>query len=96
MNTNNIRHIEGEDHGHIMLYALSTCMWCRKTKLLLDDLGVAYDVVDVDLLEKPEQNEATEEISKWNPSKTFPTVVINDDKCIVGYSPDELQAELKK
>ena len=96
MNTGSIRHIEGENRGHIMLYALSTCMWCRKTKQLLDDLGVAYDVVDVDLLEGPEQDEVAEQVGKWNPGRTFPTIVINDDKCIVGYNPDELQTELKK
>jgi glutaredoxin len=96
MSDDNVIHIEGEDRGHIMLYALSTCMWCRKTKQLLNDLGVAYDLIEVDLLEKHEQDKVTEEIRKWNPACTFPTVVINDDICIVGYEPDKLQADLHK
>ena len=91
-----IKHKQGEDRGKIMLFALSTCMWCGKTKQLLQDLGVAYDWIDVDLLDKPAQDEVTEEVKKWNPGCTFPTVVINEDQCIVGYEPDKLQAELHK
>jgi glutaredoxin len=95
MADHNLKHIDGADRGRILLYALSTCMWCRKTKQLLGDLGVAYDMIDVDLLEKQEREEVTEDIKKWNPECTFPTVVINNEKCIIGYNPDELQAELQ-
>ena len=42
-----------------MLYALSTCVWCRRTKQLLDQLGVEYDYVDVDLLEGGDKTTAT-------------------------------------
>jgi len=96
MAESNVKHFEGEDRGKIMLFALSTCMWCRKTKQLLADLGVAYDWIDMDLLEKPDQEVVTEEVKKWNPACTFPTVVINDEKCIVGYDPDKIQAALHK
>ncbi len=91
-----VEHKDGEDRGKVMLYALSTCMWCRKTKELLDKLGVAYDWVYVDLVAKPDQEVITEEVKKWNPADTFPTVVINDDVCIVGFEPDKIQAELHK
>ena len=37
-----IEHVKGENKGKIMLYALSTCVWCKKTRELLDDLGVEY------------------------------------------------------
>jgi hypothetical protein len=33
-------HVPGKKSRRIMLYALSTCGWCHKTKKLLDDLGV--------------------------------------------------------
>jgi len=96
MDETNVQHADGEDRGKIMLFALSTCMWCKKTKQLLEQLAVAYDWIDLDLLDKPAQEEVTEEVKKWNPACTFPTVVINDDKCIVGYDPDKIQAELHK
>jgi len=25
-------HVDGKNKGKIMLYALSTCVWCKKTK----------------------------------------------------------------
>jgi len=96
MDESKIKHVEGEDHGKIMLFALSTCMWCRKTKQLLDSLGVSYDWIDVDLVDKSDQPDVTAEVKKWNPASTFPTVVINDDKCIIGFNPEKLQAELDR
>jgi glutaredoxin-like protein NrdH len=96
MDESKIKHMDGEDRGKIMLFALSTCMWCGKTKQLLDSLGVAYDWIDVDLVGSADQPELTQEIKKWNPATTFPTVVIDDDKCIIGYNPEELQAEIEK
>jgi glutaredoxin len=32
--------MEGTDKGRIVLYSLSTCMWCRMAKNLLHDLGI--------------------------------------------------------
>src|SRR5512139_2692142 len=46
----NFEHVEGNDKGKITLYALSTCIWCKKTKDLLSDLGAKYDYAYVDLL----------------------------------------------
>jgi len=31
--------VAGKNKGQILLYALSTCVWCKKTKQLLDQLG---------------------------------------------------------
>ncbi len=43
-------HVPGNVRGKVVLYALSTCMWCKKTKKLLNELAVDYYYVDVDLL----------------------------------------------
>ena len=56
-----MNHVSGVSRGSIILYALSTCVWCRKTKQLLDQLGVEYNCVEVDLLEGEEKAKATEE-----------------------------------
>ncbi len=91
-----IKHVEGKSKGKVMLYALSTCGWCRRTKALLNDLGVAYDYTDVDLLKGKEQDAAIEEIKKYNPDCNFPTMVIDGDKCIVGFREDEIREALGK
>ncbi|MFH1169888.1 MAG: glutaredoxin family protein [Chloroflexota bacterium] len=89
-------HVPGRKSGHIMLYALSTCGWCRKTRNLLDELGVEYDYEYVDQLDGEEKDKAIEEMSDWNPSQSFPTIVLNNKKTIVGYSEDEIREALNE
>ena len=84
-------HVNGKEKGTIKLYALSTCIWCMRTKRLLNSLGVAYDYVDVDLLGDDDREQAMQEIEKFNPSGSFPTMIINNDLCIVGYKEDKIK-----
>ena len=90
-----IEHVPGKNIGHIMLYALSTCIWCRKTRQLLDELGVEYYYEYVDNLKGEEREESLKSLQRWNPSRSFPTLVINDEKCIVGYKEDEIRGAIK-
>ena len=78
-------HHEGQDAGDITLYALSTCVWCKKTKALLQQLGVAYNHVDVDLLQGEERAQVIHEVSHWNPSRSFPVLVVNNKEAIIGF-----------
>ena len=89
-------HVPGRKAGHVMLYALSTCGWCGKTKKLLDDLGVEYDYEYVDQLQGGEQEEAVRKVMKWNPSCSFPIVVIDNRKCIIGYKENEIREAIQK
>lgn len=89
-----VEHVDGKNKGKIMLYALSTCGWCAKTKDLLRELGVAFDYTFVDLLEDKEQDEAMNEVEKWNKAGSFPTLVIDDRKTIVGFREKEIREAL--
>ena len=89
-----VENVEGEDKGKIMLYALSTCGWCRKTKDLLNEIGVKYSYIFVDLLEGMDRESIIEDVKKWNPKCSFPTIVINDEKCIVGFKEDDIKEAL--
>jgi glutaredoxin-like protein NrdH len=91
-----LTHVAGKNAGNIVIYALSTCPWCKKTKKMLDDMGIEYYFTDVDLLEGDEKKQAMTVIHKWNPDHSFPTIVINDSKCIVGFKEDDIKAALKK
>jgi glutaredoxin-like protein NrdH len=90
-----VQHVSGKILGDIIIYALSTCPWCKKTKKLLDDLGVAYSFVDVDLLTGTERDQIISAVRKWNPSVSFPTIVINNAKCIVGFKEQDIKESLK-
>jgi glutaredoxin-like protein NrdH len=89
-------HIEGEDKGKIILYALSTCVWCKKTKKLLTDLGVDFHYVYVDLLERDEIEKVLNDVKLHNPARSFPTVVIDDKICIIGYNEAMIREVLGK
>lgn len=91
-----LKHVPGKNLGHIILYALSTCPWCKKTKQLLSDMGVEYDYADVDLMTADEKDKTMRIVEKWNPRCSFPTLVINDNKCIIGFQEDEIRKALKQ
>jgi len=91
-----MEHVKGDDRGHVVLYALSTCVWCKKTKELLKNLGVDYSYVYVDLLKGIERDDAVEDVKRHNVKCTFPTVVINNEKCILGYKEGELKEALSR
>lgn len=86
--------VEGENKGDIKLYAISTCVWCKRTKKLLNDLGVKYQYIFVDLLDRETRNEVEEEVTKWNPRCSFPTVVIDNSISIVGFQEDDIREAL--
>jgi glutaredoxin len=86
--------VSGVDRGKVVMYGLSTCVWCKKTKKLLTDLGVDFEYIYVDRLEGDEEDNAVEEVRRFNPSVSFPTTVINDEKAIVGFKEKEIRESL--
>ena len=68
----------------VKLYTLSTCIHCKAAKKFLEDCGVKYDFQDVDLCSGEEQSALLEELRKFNPGCTFPTIIIGN-KIIVGF-----------
>jgi glutaredoxin len=86
-----MQHVPGTDRGRVFLYALSTCGWCAKTKQLLTDLGVGFSYVYVDLLSGEERDQVVNEVERWNPQLSFPTLVVNETKVIVGFREDEIR-----
>jgi len=88
-------HVPGKNAGKIVVYALSTCPWCKKTKQLLNDKGLEYDFVDVDLLGGEDKSDAIKTVGKWNPGTSFPTMIVNDSECIVGFDEEKIKQVLK-
>jgi glutaredoxin-like protein NrdH len=89
-----LEHVDGHKKGDILLFALSTCGWCKKTRGLLEDMGVAYDYVYVDLSQGDERVEILELLKKWNPSLSFPTLVINNERAIIGFDRTSIEGAL--
>jgi len=90
-----VKRVSGEKRGDLMLYALSTCGWCKKTKALLEELHVEFSYLDVDLVDKTNRADVMDEIRKWNPACSFPSLVVDNSLCIVGYDEKKIRETLK-
>lgn len=91
----NMEHVEGTKKGEVVLYALSTCQWCRKTRGLLGSIKVDYYYVYVDLIAGKDQEKIIEEIKRFNPACSFPTLVIDGKDTIVGFDEEKIRERLK-
>jgi glutaredoxin len=72
---------------------LSTCSHCKATKRYLDECKIQYNFTDVDLLKGEERKAILEDVKKFNPRCSFPTIIIGE-KVIVGYKEDEIKEAL--
>ena len=77
----------------VKIYTLSTCSHCKAAKKLLDECTVKYEFTDVDLLSGEERAAVLEEVKKFNPQCSFPTIIIGD-QVIVGFQEDKIRKAL--
>ena len=85
------KHVDEREPMGLLLYTLTTCGWCKKTKALLQELGLGYDDIDVDTLDAAGVEAAGVDIGKWNPELTFPTIVVGGERCMVGFDEDGIR-----
>lgn len=78
----------------VKIFSLSTCSHCKSTKKFLSDCTIQYEFVDVDLLEGEERKAILEDVKKFNPKCSFPTIIIGE-KVIVGFKENEIKEALK-
>ncbi len=88
--------VDGSDRGEVKLFTLSTCIWCKKTKALLKEMDVPFQSIDVDLLEGAEKEKALDELKRFNPRCSFPSLVVNHTTCIVGFDEPRIKEALKR
>ena len=62
--------------SRVFVYALSTCAHCQAAQKLLKTLEVPYDHVDVDLLPDDQRQQCLAEMAQYNPTESFPTLII--------------------
>ncbi len=90
-----ITKVDGDKKEHkVFLYTLSTCGWCKKTKELLKEKGIAYEYLDVDVLKAEERKAAIEDLQKRNAPLGFPIIIIDDKQLISGYQLEKILGAL--
>lgn len=90
-----ITKVDGVKKEHrVFLYTLSTCGWCKKTKEMLKEKGVAYEYLEVDTLKAEERKAAIEDLHKRKAPIGFPVTIIDDNEPISGYQPEKILGAL--
>lgn len=77
----------------VKLFSLSTCGHCKATKKMLDECTIKYEFTDVDMLSGEEREMIIEDVKKYNPKCTFPTIIIGN-KIIVGFQENLIKEVL--
>ena len=91
-----ISKVSGENNQHkVMLYALSTCVWCKMTKKYLTDNKVEFEYVDVDLCSDEDKQKIRKEIQSKGGSLSYPTTIVDDKTVITGFRKDLLKEALE-
>lgn len=84
---------DGNQQQDVRIYSLSTCSHCKSVKKLLSECEVRYEFTDVDQLQGEERKAILEDVKKFNPKCSFPTIIIGDT-VVVGYREKEIKTAL--
>jgi len=87
--------IRGSSKKHrVLLYALSTCAWCKLAKKYLNENKIEYEYVDVDLCSQRDRETIRNDIVKRGGEPSYPTIIIDDKIVITGFRKDKLNEAL--
>jgi glutaredoxin len=79
----------------VVLYALSTCVWCKMTKQFLKDNNIEFEYVNVDLCEEDDKQKIRAEIQSKGGNLNYPTTIIDDKIVVTGFRKDQLKEALE-
>jgi len=87
--------VSGANKKHkVLLYALSTCAWCKLTKKYLGENKVEYEYIDVDLCSEKDRETIRNDIVKRGSEPSYPTIIIDNKLVITGFRKDKLREAL--
>ena len=88
--------VEGNNRNHeVLLYAISTCGWCKRAKQTLKDLNVEYEYIDIDLCSREDKKEVTKDILSRGGRLAYPTIIIDNKILLTGPSREKLREVLE-
>jgi glutaredoxin len=91
----NFSKVSGKNNKHrVVVYALSTCVWCKMTKQFLKENSIQYEYIDVDLCEEDEKEQIRQHIQSKGGSLSYPTTIVDDSIVITGFRKDKLKEAL--
>ena len=94
-NVNKVK-VAGKNNKHkVLMYAISTCAWCKMTKKFLKENDVEYEYVDVDLANDEDHEKIREDIISKGGEPSYPTLIIDDKTVITGFRKDKIEEALE-
>jgi len=86
--------VQGGKRNHkVFMYALSTCVWCKRTKQFLKDNDVDYEYVDVDLESGEDRKKIERELASRE-CYVYPALLIDDRRLVRGFNVEEIKEVL--
>lgn len=87
--------VPGNKKKHkVVLFAISTCAWCKLVKEFLKDNEVEYSYIDIDLAREEVKEEIRKSIRDKGGPLSFPTTIIDDKILITGFRKDQIKEAL--
>ena len=83
----------GKKNHKVFMYALSTCVWCKRTKQFLKDNDVDYEYVDVDLESGEDRKKIERELASRE-CYVYPALLIDDRRLVRGFNVEEIKEVL--
>lgn len=80
---------------HVLLYALSTCAWCKRTKQFLKNNNIEYEYVDIDLCSEEDKEKIRQDIIRHGGNLSYPTIIVDDKKFVTGYDEAGIKEALE-
>ncbi|HYB68493.1 MAG TPA: glutaredoxin family protein [Candidatus Acidoferrales bacterium] len=94
-NLNKVK-VTGKNNKHkVLMYAISTCAWCKMTKKFLNENDVEYEYVDVDLASDEDHEKIREDIISKGGDPSYPTLIVDNKTVITGFRKDKIEEALE-
>ncbi|MGD0978689.1 MAG: glutaredoxin family protein [Candidatus Bathyarchaeia archaeon] len=88
--------VNGKNKTHkVLMYAISTCAWCKMTKQFLKDSDIEYEYVDVDMASDEDHEKIRKEFTRLGASPSYPTIVVDEKTVITGFRKDRIKEALE-
>jgi len=92
----NVQKVTGRNKAHrVLLYTISTCAWCKRTKKVLRDNGIEYEYIDVDLCDEADRKKIRGDITRRGGNLVYPTIIIDDNILITGFLENQIKEALR-
>jgi glutaredoxin len=90
-------HEDGQKKDHkVVVYALSTCGFCRRGLAFLRDNSIEFDYIYMDKISYETKSELKDALSeKYKERVAFPFIVIDDAECLVGFNEEKWKDKFK-